>query len=423
MGKKILDSKILYMVLSIVIAVSFWCYVTSTDGTPRTDTISSIPVEFGDIDILESRGLMIVSKNVTVTIKVRATPAILAKLDNRTVKVMASVSGVSTAGTQKVNYTVDLPDNVNPGQVQFVGDASGSVVEVDVAQYLRREVEVRGSYQGGVADGYLAGTEDDFQFSPSTIWISGQAELVRQVSHALVTITDTELMDDISRDSPFTLIGASDDPLPSDLDVECDVDNVYVRFPIKATADIPLEVNLIPGGGLDKDDVDCKLSVDSIKVAGSRDAVAALTTAGSINLATIDLASVRNGDELVFAIPLTDELTNLSGITEVRASITVKKKVVSQTFPATNINYINKPDGWNVEIVTKEMSVEVRGSQALIDELTEENIRVVADLRNINQAAGQYTVPVNIYLDSAGSDAEIGVMNSNHSVVVTLTPA
>ena len=55
MGKKILDSKILYMVLSIVIAVSFWCFVTSTDGTPQTDTIGNIPVEFVDTDILESR--------------------------------------------------------------------------------------------------------------------------------------------------------------------------------------------------------------------------------------------------------------------------------------------------------------------------------------------------------------------------------
>ncbi len=420
MGKKILDSKILYMVLSIVIAVSFWCFVTSTDGTPQTDTIGNIPVEFVDTDILESRGLMIVSKGVTVDVKVRATPAVLAKLDGQTVRVRASVSGVSTAGTQKINYTVALPSNVDESQVQFVGDAGGSVVDVDIAQFLRREVEVKGSFQGSVADGYLAGMEDDFRFSPSTVWISGQAELVRQVSHVLVTVTDTELMDDIGKDCLFTLIGASGDPL--DLDVECDVDSVYATFPVKATADIPLEVTLIPGGGLDKDDVDCKLSEDSIKVAGNRDAVTALTTAGSINLATIDLASVRDGDELVFVIPLTDELTNLSGITEVRAAITIKKKVVSQTFPATNINYINKPDGWNAEIVTKEMSVEVRGSQELIDELTEENIQVVADLQNINQAAGQYTVPVNIHLYSPGSNSEIGVMNSNYSVVVTLTP-
>ena len=37
MGKKILDSKILYMVLSILLTVGIWCYVTSTDGTPQSE--------------------------------------------------------------------------------------------------------------------------------------------------------------------------------------------------------------------------------------------------------------------------------------------------------------------------------------------------------------------------------------------------
>ena len=177
------------------------------------------------------------------------------------------------------------------------------------------------------------------------------------------------------------------------------------------------------GGGLGVDDVDCVLSADSIMVAGSRDEVTALTKEGSINLATIDLASVRDGDELTFPVPLTDELKNLSGLTDIRVTITVKKHVVSQTFSATRIQYIHNPEGWNVDIVTKEVAVEIRGSQKLMDELTAENIRIVADLQNITQAAGQYTVPGNVRLDSEGSNAEIGAMNSNYSIVVTLTPA
>ena len=44
----------------------------------------------------------------------------------------------------------------------------------------------------------------------------------------------------------------------------------------------------------------------------------------------------------------------------------------------------------------------------LLDELTEESIRVVADLKDINQAAGKYTVPATIYLDSAGTLSDVG---------------
>ena len=55
MGKKILDSKALYMALSIVIAVSLWFYVVSQDGNEREKSISNVPVSFVGLDVLEER--------------------------------------------------------------------------------------------------------------------------------------------------------------------------------------------------------------------------------------------------------------------------------------------------------------------------------------------------------------------------------
>lgn len=422
MGKKILDSKVLYVVLSILLTVAFWCYVTSTDGTPQNEDYRNVPVVFTGLDILEDRGLMIVNKNITATVTARATPAVHAKLSNGGMTVTVNVSSISEEGSHSIVYGVNLPTGVSDSEVDFITGVWGSVVNINVARFLRQEVPVRGSFQGKAAEGYLAGNNDDFLFAPSTVLISGQADLVNQVSHVLVTITEEELTDTVRGDYQFQLIGANENEL-KDLDVTCSVDKVYATFPIRATAEIPLEVKLTPGGGLDEDDVDVKLSTESIMVAGNKDAVTARIKAGAITLSEIDLASVRDGDELTLPVPLADELTNLSGITEVKVRITLKKRVVSQIFAATNIQYIHEPAGWNVDIVTKELSVEIRGTQKLIDELVSENIRVVADLQDIKLAAGQYTVPVSIHLDSAGSKSEIGEMASAYTVVVTLTPA
>lgn len=259
-------------------------------------------------------------------------------------------------------------------------------------------------------------------FAPNTVWISGQAELVNQVSYVLVTIPGEELTDTVSDEFDFRLIGAGGNVLEG-LDVTCDVDKIYATFPIRAMAEIPLVVTLTPGGGLAEDDVDVELSTDSITVAGSKDAVAAIVREGAITLDNIDLSSVRDGDERMIPVPLDDELENLSGTTEVKITIKVKKRVENQVFSATHIQTINEPEGWDVEIVTKELSVEIRGTQKLMDELKEENIRVVVDLQNINLIPGPQTVPVKIAIDSAGSKSEIGEMSSNYTVVVTLTPA
>ena len=431
MVKKILDSRILYLVLSILLAVGLWCYVTFTDDTPQDETYRNVPVVFDGVDILNDRDLMITSTNVTTSVTIRAIPTVHARLREGIgdLTVTAKVSGISEEGSHSVAYTYNLPANVSLSEVSFISNTTrGNVVTIDVARYLSRRISLEGVFKGSVAEGYLAGSEDDFWFSPSEIVISGRAEYVNQVHHALITISRENLTETVQEEYPFQLIGPSGDEL-KDLNVTCDVDTVYTTFPIRAVAELPLKVVLIPGGGLGENDVSVELStVDSIIVAGSKEAVAALVSEGAITLGRVDLASVRDGDERTFSVPLEDGLENLSGVSEIRAKFTFNKQVVSQTFAVTNIQPRNVPEDWTVDILTKELSVEIRGTPRLMDELIEENIRAVVDLQNINLTAGQQqTVPAGIVISSSGSNSDIGVMasptGSSYTVLIRLAPA
>ena len=427
MGKKILDSKILYVVLSILLSLAAWLFVTSRDENRENRPFTNLPVNFSGVEMLEDRELMIVNPNVTASIRVRATPLILATLNETPPKLNASVSNINMEGRHTVNYTVELPSGVSQNDVEITYGTGGSAVIVEVARALSRKVRIEGEFKGSVAEGYLAGDKDDFRFDPAEITISGRADLVNQVSHAKVTITRENLTETVSESLPFQLIGASGDPLEG-LDVTCDVDAIYTVFPIKATAEIPLTIKVIEGGGLKERDVSINKSVDSIVVAGSREAVDALVGQGDIILTTIDLAelddeTVENGSERTIPIPLDDRLENVSGITEVKVTLKVNKRVETRTFEVTSrISTINAPEGWTPAVVTKMLPVRVRGTRALLDELTEESIRVVADLRDVSQTAGQYTVEASIYLDGPGTVTDVGVVNPNsYSIVVSLS--
>ena len=427
MGKKILDSKILYVVLSILLSLAAWLFVTSRDENRENRPFTNLPVNFSGAEMLEDRELMIVNPNVTASIRVRATPLILATLNETPPKLNASVSNINMEGRHTVNYTVELPSGVSQNDVEITYGTGGSAVIVEVARALSRKVRIEGEFKGSVAEGYLAGDKDDFRFDPAEITVSGRADLVNQVSHAKVTITRENLTESVSESLPFQLIGASGDPLEG-LDVTCDVDAIYTVFPIKATAEIPLTIKVIEGGGLKERDVSINKSVDSIVVAGSREAVDALVGQGDIILTTIDLAelddeTVENGSERTIAIPLDDRLENVSGITEVKVTLKVNKRVETRTFEVTSrISTINAPEGWTPAVVTKMLPVRVRGTRALLDELTEESIRVVADLRDVSQTAGQYTVEASIYLDGPGTVTDMGVVNPNsYSIVVSLS--
>ncbi|MDE7171900.1 MAG: hypothetical protein K2O11_08545 [Oscillospiraceae bacterium] len=428
MGKKILDSKILYMVLSIIISLSLWIWVTSRDENKDSQRFT-IPITFEGVDILEDRGLMIVNENVTASITVRAAPMILATLNNNPPQLVANVSSISAEGTHRVVYSTRLPSGsgVNDNDVEYISGASGTAVNVEVARSLRREgIEIRGEWQGSTAEGYLAGDKDDFRFDPGTLTISGRAELVNQVAYAKVIVTGEDLTESVGDYFPFQLIGASGDPL--DLDISCDVDTIYTSFPIRATAEIPLEVKVTPGGGLGVDDVSVKLDTDSIVVAGSREAVDGLVNLGAITVASIDLATLEddvaeNGGERTYSIPLTDELENVSGVTEVTVTLKIRKRVETREFEvkADRISTTSAPEGWQPSIITQVLKVKIRGTAALLDELTEENIWAVANLQEINAATGQHTVSASVYLNSAGSEGDVGVVNpASYTVVVSL---
>ena len=429
MGKKILDSKALYVVLSVLLAFAAWLFVTSKDSTKDSERFANLPVEFTGEEILEERGLMIVNRDVKATITVQAAPTVLAVLKREQPRLVANVANISTEDTHVVNYRVILPNGVKDTDVEIIysgpGGLGGSAVSVEVAQALSRKVRIEGEFQGTVAEGYLAGDNDDFRFDPVELVVSGRADLVNQVSHVKVIVSGDNLTETVSDAFPFQLIGASGDPL--ELDVNCDVDTIYTVFPIRATAEIPLKVNVVSGGGLSVSDITLSLSDKSITVAGSKEAVDALAGEGELLLGTIDLAELddnlaQNGGDVTFAIPLADELENLSGITEVTATLRVNKRVETRTFQVTSrISSINAPESWTPTIITQVLAVRVRGPEVLLDELTEESIRVVADLKDINQAAGKYTVPATIYLDSAGTLSDVGVVTPRtYSVVVSL---
>lgn len=418
MGKKILDSKALYVVLSIAIAVVMWFYVTSMDGNQASKPIRNITITFSGEEQLESNGLMIAGDAPSANITVKAKPAVLAQLTDKTVELVVDVATIERAGDYTLAYTVKLPSYISASQVQIINEGTGNV-SFTVAEYRQREIELRGKFEGTTAEGYLAGDQEDFVFSPNKITISGQAELVNQVSYAEVVVTGENLSENVRGDFPYRFIGASGDVIDN-LDVECSVATVHTTFPILATADIPLKVDLVEGGGVALDQVTCTLSQESLTVAGSKTAVEAIQSEGSIVLGTIDLGTVHDGDVITFDVALTDELTNISGVTQVTATLDLDDSLKSKTVEVTNIDCISPPDGWAAKALTQMVEVEVRGSQELLDAVTPDKIRVVADLKDINQAAGQYTVTANVYLDSVGTRDQIDVVGRDYKIVVSL---
>jgi YbbR domain-containing protein len=411
MEKKILDSKVLYAVLSVIIAVALWFYVVSLEDNTVTRQVTNIPVQFVGTDVLESRGLMIVGETPTVSLTVTTAYSTFPKLKD-SVSVTVDVSSIAAPQEYSMGYNVTWPSNL-ANSIQE-DSRTPTNVTFTVARYAEQEKEVRGVFNGTVAEGYLQGDADDFLFSPATIVVSGAEDLVNQVAYAQVVIDGDDLTESVSGEYSYTLMSNSGEVLEG-LDVECSVDTIYATFPIWATAEVPLSVNFIYGGGATEDNVTYEISESTIMISGNRDDMAGIE---EIELEPIDLTEVQSGDEITRKIPLANELNNLSGYTEVTITVYIKN-VDTINVETSNITCDHVPDGWTAELITKAITVTIRGPKEELDAISGDSIRVVADLTDINQAAGQYTITARVYLDSVGSEA--GVLGSDYRVVVTLS--
>ncbi|BDF70920.1 hypothetical protein CE91St41_18510 [Oscillospiraceae bacterium] len=409
---KIKDSKWTYVVLSLLMAAILWFYVTTTLDTEIDDYVRGVQVVFNGEDLLAQRGLMISEgAEQSLNLYVRAKRETMVSLQNGTVTVEVDVSGITNPGpyTQgaRPNYTAAGVSNsqvnvLNPNPIN---------IQFTVSRRTDRAVPVRGQFSGGIAEGHQMG---EFSFAPAEITISGQEELVNQVDHVLVSLNRDNLSETFTGDMPFTLVDANGNVLEG-LDVETNVSTVQVTLPVVTLKTVPLTVDIIPGGGATAENVELLFLPEgtaekTITVSGSDADLEGLT---EIYLGSIDLQKVFSSgapQKIEFPVVLDPALTNVSGETSITVSVEIKGLAIG-IIEVDNIKIINVPEGYTAESVTKTRQVQIRGTQEAVDAVIPAQLRIVADLTGIQEATGNQTWPVKVYLDGSSDVGVVGDYN------------
>lgn len=415
MGKKILDSKLLYALLAIIFAITLWFYVAAVENNDDDITITGVPINFVNEEVLEESGLMISDgRNQTATLKLYGPVTDLAKLNQEKEKISLTidVGKITSPGEQTMAYELDLP-SIYEARVT-VQERYPSNVTFTVSRHIKKDIQVEGKFIGTLEEEYMRG---EFAFLPGKISISGEENEVNRVSHALVTVGGDKLTTTVTGNLGFELIDYQGEVL-TDIDVTCSVDTVSFTLPVIKTAEVPLSVKWIMGGGISNLDmldqyVTYEIEPEAITVSGSEEDLAPLK---EIILGEIDLADVIGTNSFEFDIPLNDALDNISGTSQATVTVTIHD-LVSKVMEVDNIEQINVPEGFSAESVTKTLQVLVRGPEEAIDLILPINLRVVADLSNVDPTSGRYTVPVKVYLDGT---TQVGVVGDDYKIVVDI---
>ena len=126
-----------------------------------------------------------------------------------------------------------------------------------------------------------------------------------------------------------------------------------------------------------------------------------------IVLDTINLLSFESTYTETYTIPIDNDLKNLSGVTEAKVTVEIIG-LETRMFKVSNISFINVTDGYTAQIVTESLDVKLRGTAEVLNQIKNENIRAVADLRDYNETTGSVLATVKIYIDGATEVDPVG---------------
>ena len=400
--RKLSNSRILWMIISLLASLTIWIYVTSGETEDFKTTFRNVQIEIvGEDTLRTSRGLILTDLNTSnVTVEVVGPRRMLAPLDSDDLVAVVDVSKLTRASYTTLKYDIVYPSTVDE---RYISEEKKSpeYVNFNISLLTDKTIPVRGGFEGRSADGYTAETP---VFEPSTITVTGPEAYLKDISYAWVTFGQNVIVDSsYSIETNFTLMNEGGDAVSTEY-LTLSQDTIQATLPILQVKNVPLEVDVIEGAGASKANTKISIEPNTVTLAGDSSILSGMN---KIVLDTIDLTDFSSTLTETYPIAINNELRNVTGVTEAKVTLEVVG-LETRNFRVSNLSYINSADGTNVEILTESLDVQIRGTEEQLDQIKAESIRAVADLTDFKDSTGAYMPTVKIYVDGVTDVGAIG---------------
>lgn len=398
-------NKILYLVLSLLIAILLWLYVDKEQDNTIPQSFTNIPIEFiGAEDTLPNRNLILTSgEDATLDLRISGPRLLISNLNKDDIRAQVDLSSISAEGRYTRYINIYYPDNVDQSKINLEYQ-SRSAVTVVISPMSSKTVPVTVSVVNNeVAEGYVY-MADKLTSDPSSVTIRGREEDVAPVAAARVVVDLAGASATVRQELGYELLDSEGNVLSTD-NIRLSERNIEVTAPVYIIKELPLTVKLKYSPGSMEENTRWSLSNPSITVAGEP---ASLANVEEISLGEIDLSQIlSNTDEQELEIPIPADCENMSGIATTIFSVRFRG-LETRTISVTDISAIGLAEGQVFSKVTNSVDVTLRGPASELDEVLEEDVRIVVDLTEFG--SGTVRVPARVLVD--GHNNEVGAIGS-----------
>jgi len=401
MKKKSLFQKILFnnqimFVLSIVISLAIWVYMSTGSSNDTVVTVNDIPIQVSLPDEASNLGLNTFfpdKQSSYASVTVTGNRTLLGSITKDDFIVTANASNVDQAGTFNLAVSADKKSSINSSFQ--ITNCTPSKVTVKVDTESKKDFKIIPKFKYSAKDDLYASVT----YENDTVTVTGPSDEVRAISKVCAVTEDMENLSD-SKDfhASVVLYDKNDNELSkSYLTLSAKSVDGTVKISPKKTVDIKATYKNKPQ---DFDITDDILTIDpkQVSVAGPKESLDKLF---SVSLDEIDFSTLKNEkyniDSLKLNIP--DGCKVIDNNSVIKVSIDLSK-LSSKTITVNKFKIKNLASGHKGEVTTKNLNVEFIGSSEQLKKLSTNKITAVIDASETNGNTGSQELPVSFEIEN-----------------------
>ena len=414
-----LTKRIIYGVLSLILAMLLWGYVLMTRNPPRTKTFQNVSLSFesGTEADLILRKLMVygkvadVLKPVSVTVSAPLTD--ISKIREKDITATVSLNDVPAAGT----YSLEIKATSSIGTVV---DITPSTVEIEVDDIVSRLVSISYDYVGELPEGYW---HDTPVLSDVTATIEGARSNIERVDKAICYIDLNGLTESMNSLKLLTILDNEGNEMERS-DFKSVIPSVSVQMAVFPHKHVTI--------GFDVADIDqlpdifevqsITLNYESLDIAAPADVLAQISeiTSDPVYLSTVTQPESKTIPLTLHGIP--DSSRVIGGDpNNVQLTVVIADKQISQLFSDVPIKFVGESSYYDYTYEFENVNVRLTGPARLIREMLSSDFLIAVNVEG--RGVGDYDLLLESSIADTERFADIGIEILKSTVHVAVRSA
>ncbi len=408
--QRLLQHNQILFILSVVISVVIWIYMSSTSSTNDTTvTIGDIPIQVELSDEAREMGLQVFqAAEPRASVTVSGNRTILGMVNENDFTVTAAASSINATG----NYTLPVSATKKASSGNFqITNLTPSTINVTADYFRESEFTVQDGIIYYVKDGYYGSVS----LAYNTIKISGPKTEVLKIKKVVAKSNISEPLTQTREvDADIVLLDENDNDISPKL-LEMSFDTVKATItvlPEKTVPVTPVFVNKPEGLQITDDMI--KTEPSEILIAGPESTLKNIT---KVELEPIDFSTLRNEkidfDDLGIVIP--EDCRSIGNYTSAKVSLDLSS-LAGKTITVDKFSVEGLSDGYKSEVTSKSISVTVIGPKEDVEKLTAAQVTAVIDVSDYQGKTGSVEMPVRFRFSTTSKCWAYGSYQANVTI-------